>query len=273
MSTAQPNYCRQIAISAKAMASAASVALPQQKEAAILLDLCMSAKKFALPFNGVVFLDPDLRALDGDMELRLPAECIALEFRCFIEGVETKRVIFAREVQDSHERGILITPIAWLPELNAWATKDSVWMPVTGYLDRSTPGETGFYAITLGKKNEPEKGTENDLSTLLGFLNALACSNVHIEGQPPKKLGKKIKASLPFDTYHVLTIDVGRQHTDQKNGDRVQGRHPREHLRRGHIRRLSDGRRIWVNATVVAASSSGGAVHKDYLVRTWRPAA
>lgn len=41
---------------------------------------------------------------------------------------------------------------------------------------------------------------------------------------------------------------------------------PREHLRRGHIRRLEDGRKFWINAAVVAAGN-GGKIHKDYGIR------
>ena len=98
------------------------------------------------------------------------------------------------------------------------------------------------------------------------MLNALGCSNVQIERSKPKRAGKKVKAALPFDAYHVLTIDApGRA------GDRVvpTGPHraPREHLRRGHIRRLADGRRTWVNATVVASGRRGGVIKKDYAIR------
>jgi hypothetical protein len=97
------------------------------------------------------------------------------------------------------------------------------------------------------------------------MLNALACSNVHIERSEPKKSSKKIKSALPFDTYHILTIDV----PGNSGGGMATGSHrsPREHLRRGHIRRLGDGRRIWVNATVVAAGRGAGVVTKDYAIR------
>ena len=68
--------------------------------------------------------------------------------------------------------------------------------------------------------------------------------------------------ALPFDDYHVLTINVGGQ--GQREGA-ANGSHrsPREHLRRGHIRRLQDGRKLWVNATVVNPGV-GAKVMKDY---------
>lgn len=101
---------------------------------------------------------------------------------------------------------------------------------------------------------------------MLSFLNALQCVNVHIERSMPKKGNKKIKAALQFDSYHVLTIDVPGRPADL-SGIGGPHRSPREHLRRGHIRRLTDGRRIWVNATVVAAGRGAGIVTKDYALR------
>jgi hypothetical protein len=100
---------------------------------------------------------------------------------------------------------------------------------------------------------------------LLSLLNALACSNVRIERSEPRMRRKKSASALPFDTYHVLT--VGPPGTGPHGSLTGGHRSPREHLRRGHIRRLEDGRRIWVNATVVAAGRGAGVVTKDYAVK------
>ena len=105
-----------------------------------------------------------------------------------------------------------------------------------------------------------------ELLVPLHFLNALSCANVHVERDLPKKAGKKINSALPFDTYHVLTIDVPG-HAGAVGSPTGGHRSPREHLRRGHIRRLEGGRRIWVNATVVAAGRGAGVVTKDYALR------
>lgn len=55
------------------------------------------------------------------------------------------------------------------------------------------------------------------------------------------------------DVAHAIGVPRG-----ERNG-------PREHLRRGHIRRLPDGRKIWVQACVVG-SRALGVVRKTYAV-------
>lgn len=101
-------------------------------------------------------------------------------------------------------------------------------------------------------------------SVLLGFLNAISCSNVEILRSDPPKIKAKLRKALPFDSYHLLTIDVRSQAGGEAS---IGGSHrsPREHLRRGHIRRYESGLRVWVNATVVNPGV-GGKVHKDYRV-------
>jgi hypothetical protein len=88
---------------------------------------------------------------------------------------------------------------------------------------------------------------------------------VHTQKLPPLKAPKKkAKDALPFDSYHILTVDApGGGNLNGRSGGH---RSPREHLRRGHIRRYENGARIWVNATVVNAGI-GGRVSKDYLLR------
>lgn len=93
---------------------------------------------------------------------------------------------------------------------------------------------------------------------------ALACKNVHKkEHEPPVKLNEKriAKGSLPYDSYYTLEIDgIDRQGAYQGGT----GRSPRQHLRRGHIRRLSTCI-VWVNSTVVNPGVPGKIV-KDYAV-------
>ena len=231
--------------------------------------------------------DKEFKALDETAELRLPYPYIALEYHTnghqrdldepigYMDGVPQyessdfisapKRVIYARERQ-----GYIVVTIAF------WTRHDAVWrvlpecgLPSIGYLDRGKPTFGGRPALKVAfeDKRVPMSDYMDELGALLCFLNILQCSNVHIERSESARNRKKakLKDALPFDTYHVLTIDVPNI---SGIGNATGGhRSPREHLRRGHIRRLSDGRRVWVNATVVCAGRGAGVVTKDYEVR------
>lgn len=242
------NYCRQMlrqGMTRRTMAAA------------------MVAQKFILPRGGFLLEDESLRAIDETMELRLPFPTIALEYQSSKDG--------AAEVIFASDHGDQIEAFVCLRLEGTWHDFESdFWMPKRGYMDRSISGYLGYPGLVCFDKYD---GAYHQLSTddnfgwqrmLLSFLNALACSNVRIQRSEPKKAGK-VKSALPFDVYHVLTIDVpGKAGDGAATGGH---RSPREHLRRGHIRRLADGRRIWVNATVVAAGRGAGSVKKDYAIR------
>ncbi|MCK2097254.1 hypothetical protein, partial [Thauera aromatica] len=105
---------------------------------------------------------------------------------------------------------------------------------------------------------------------VLELCEALSCSNVDSEVMQPvdqQKNAKRIRqGKLPiFETRRlVIKAPLTRSAAGhaQWTGDR---QCPREHLRRGHIRRLQDGRRIWVQSCVVG-SRENGVIHKSYAV-------
>ncbi|MEW8027806.1 MAG: hypothetical protein AB2806_08715 [Candidatus Thiodiazotropha sp.] len=108
----------------------------------------------------------------------------------------------------------------------------------------------------------------NWLQRAIASMEVLACSNVtYIDNPAPKLINKKRKkkGKVPFFTYKTLHIAANA--SGEKEKPIVTGTHasPRVHLRRGHIRRLGDGRRIWVQACVVGAKEKG-IVAKDYAV-------
>jgi hypothetical protein len=225
-----------------------------------MVDLIEASQKFCLPPGGVFLMDPELRALDDSEALHLPYPFVALEYSV-PDVYPSRRVVLLREV-DGYIEGDCI---AYLDHKGVWAPDSSFGIPTTNCLDRSRMNSDGGPVVRAYSRPDDETFRHRELLVPLHFLNALSCSNVHVARSDPKKAGKKIKAALPFDTYHVLTIDApGRAGTGAATGGH---RSPREHLRRGHIRRLEDGRRIWVNATVVAAGRGGGVVTKDYAVR------
>lgn len=269
------NYCRQMVKQLSAKMLIPSVSTENKEAYSHAIDLANTSHKFLLPKGGFMIKDFDFKALDEFEELKLPFEFTALEFEIEEENKHLKApegsercsgcIVFARERGDK----IAINGAWKFASDGAWGVIPEIHIDRLGCFDRSIRNEDGGFPIHArfadGKARDwfPYK---RPINSLLCFLNALACSNVHVERSEPKKAGKKVKSALPFDTYHVLTIDVpGR--AGERGGPTGPHRAPREHLRRGHIRRLADGRRIWVNATVVAAGRGAGVVKKDYALR------
>jgi hypothetical protein len=98
-------------------------------------------------------------------------------------------------------------------------------------------------------------------------VEVFSCCNVAtFEHQPPKFINAKriAKGKVPFFSYRTLRITSDAA---PKMGEATTATHasPRLHLRRGHIRRLQDDRRIWVRASLVGDKSKGFA-NKDYAV-------
>lgn len=95
---------------------------------------------------------------------------------------------------------------------------------------------------------------------------SLACANVSTwRTQEPIDLNRKrvSRGKEPLVSYHVLELTGEYSACTSPGG----GHHasPRQHLRRGHIRRLSDSRSTWVRAAVVGSASNGIAL-KDYAM-------
>ena len=104
------------------------------------------------------------------------------------------------------------------------------------------------------------------LDVIIKSIAVLNCSNVIVIDSTENKLinRKRLKkGKLPLFTYKTLHIDTGER-VENKGG---KGSHasPRVHLRRGHIRKITDGRTVWVQSCVVG-NKKMGIVHKDYSV-------
>lgn len=105
------------------------------------------------------------------------------------------------------------------------------------------------------------------LNGALHFMNTLnQCSNVFIKNNThPAALQKKRlkKGKLPLFEYK--TLHVRPRNTDGKSKGTGTHASPRLHLRRGHIRRYKDGKKIWVQPCMVG-NKKLGVVHKDYVI-------
>jgi len=250
------NYCRQAIASLRRD-------FPDERRGSIARMLVASSK-FLLPEGGFLLEDRDLRGL-SDSPVKLPFPVVALEWftpQGFVPpwGIparsSSRHVLLCRQVDED----IVCTSIV---EINkVWYEWGDVMLHTDGGF---TTGEGGMKVLASASIDGEEfSSAQFEAAPLLGLLNALACSNVKTERSEAKRTHKAMRkyGALPFDDYHVLTISVaGRA---QRDGV-AEGSHrsPREHLRRGHIRRLQDGRKLWVNATVVNPGV-GGKVTKDY---------
>lgn len=264
------NYCRQMVKQFSTVMRKPGFSGESRGILSHAIDLAQASQKFLLPDGGRIYDDKEYRALDENEPLRLPYPFIALEYArqrdVTIEeagNYSSKVIIFARQRDDA----IVFMPVIWFDSYGVWGPMPEAAIPRTGYLDR-TKTFNGYTAIRIATADPrlPLSDYSDETGSLLCFLNILQCRNVHVERSEPKNHGKKIKAALPFDSYHVLTIDAPIAESCRGAATGT-NRSPREHLRRGHIRRLSDGRRIWVNATVVAAGRGAGIVTKDYAIQ------
>jgi hypothetical protein len=269
-----------------------------------ILTQCKEAVKFVMPEGGRILKDK-LKGLNGLETIRLPYPSIVIEYpatehqhglveRLVGEGntfKAPKRIVFAWEnegkifvhsiIQGEHKgnKGWTMQPViaavwanqcdeSFKPDFCSASREDervdfisSVVMPAgelytTGYGDPSdVNGKERAYADMIDESN-----------AVLELIEALSCSNVSHEALPVQKMNKSAakRGAAPFDEYRVLVVKNGSSKEYQPHG----GSHgsPREHLRRGHIRILATGKRIWINSCVVNAGV-GGRIEKSYDMR------
>lgn len=234
-------------------------------------------QKFLLPDGGVLYDDPLYKAIDETKPLSLPFPVTVLEYVRPISdrdkkyNVEhqltpsSKTIVIAVE----EESFIRLSVVCWLDEQQFWAPMPEVGISRTNYIDRSKD-HAGRTQVLMYQNfmTEAFGGFDDygdEIRAFLNFINILQCSNVHIDRSVGRPLNTVKKGALPFDSYHILTIDSSNAAKSENDSYNHTGRSPREHLRRGHIRRLThlDGRRIWINAAVINAGSPG-VVHKTY---------
>lgn len=233
------------------------------------IDLAKASQKFMLPDGGRLLDDYEYRALDESQPLRLPFPFIALEYHRAgpvderTQGKSSKAIVFARERDDA----IVLTNIAWIDSHGIWGPLPEVAIPRVHYLDRK---RISFGRVAICAQSADERidisESADEIGALLCFLNALQCSNVSATHTITSAKNPAMAKALGFDSYRVLTIGKGEPSTGRA-ALQIFHRSPREHLRRGHIRRLQSGSKTWVNATVVSANKGAGVVSKDYRLR------
>ena len=269
MKTLEPlNYCRQVV---KAFTTALEIpSLPDVMRARMnhVLDLCAMSQKFILPDEGILVWDPEFRALLDAPKLVLPYKFIALEFSVNDTHAPVRRhVMFVRE----RDEVVHLSVARFAQHIGNWTWLPECAISVNDYLKvNQSTGAIELVFRPLAPDAQDPQLYHNYLDVLMSFINTLQCSNVHIERNGSRDKARKAKAALPFDTYHVLTLDVVESpYTNAANQAPGLGTHrsPREHLRRGHIVRPGLGRPYFRRPTMVNAGRGFGKVDKDYRLR------
>lgn len=115
-----------------------------------------------------------------------------------------------------------------------------------------------------------ELDVRDELMTTWAFCMTVNCVNVAMSTvSAPHKLNAKRKKTgkLPFYEYKVLDLPLGPASASGTAGDSGAFRQgPRMHLRRGHPRRLPDGRLTYVRAAIIG-NARQGVIDKTYRLK------
>jgi len=119
--------------------------------------------------------------------------------------------------------------------------------------------------LHCGEKIQPE------ISTMYCLMMMLSCSNIqeNVLSLSPVKLArnKKIESKrkkAPYFEYRELVLKLNQK--KQRSLDSVRKhKSPKQHTRRGHIRRLQSGVNIWIHSFIVG-DAINGVIQKDYKV-------
>lgn len=264
-----------------------------------LADRITAAEHFELPEGGYLF-DDDLNAIAG-LALRLPFPLTTIEFIGRDPAGHTlRRMGLCSDFQDDsgarHIRVVAfardegrwgLVPVAIDFSADGWEKISADGINFCEFADDPAlappaPPRYAFRPVRIMADSakhvtedrralvEQIAGATAVAESLLSMLSALACSNVRAEVKEPvdpKVNARRIRAGkLPLWETRVLTVICPRHaiHRTGTAGDRAS---PRQHLRRGHVRHLADGRRVWINAAIVGDPATGK-IRKFYQVRT-----
>lgn len=126
--------------------------------------------------------------------------------------------------------------------------------------------EPGRLMLKANPDLKPSKIFGGIISSVVALSVMLTLKNVSSENisvRPAVNSKRRERGDLPLYSYKIL--NVGGERWTSNGADYGDGHGYRSHLRRGHIRRISDDRAVWVNATYVHGRTPGF-VDKDYNV-------
>jgi hypothetical protein len=147
---------------------------------------------------------------------------------------------------------------------------DAAWVPFPyGAICNLDSSISGVYIVGLGTQDNPlanqaSNEMKNDVQQVIDLCVMLNLNNVSTKTETvPVALNLKRQRSgrPPLYSYKVLEVDGEIWRSRGAHGEA--GREFRSHMRRGHIRRIDETRRVWVRATMVHGKRPGF-VDKEY---------
>lgn len=240
-------------------------------EAAVLAAYGKAAK------NAVLFRFPDKGVIDGISmdglritDVRPPYPVTILEWDT---GKYTVAVVVIHVDRKDGTRELQMVSAVWL---RGGPEKDLGSYDRALFVMRDDDFECWMWEMSKSGAWETISGRQNIAETMpvmlfqqaIVWLAVMCCSNVVTEDHKPPKFANRqriAKKKPPLVTYKTLVIQAPGESCSDNEPQGGTHASPRQHLRRGHIRRLADGRTVWVNSCVVGKAENG-AVIKDYAV-------
>ena len=238
--------------------------------------------KFVIPDGGLI-LDDNLRGIMLT-PVRLPFEITVIEFA--ITHYESKpdhytiHKIVVLCVEFREDGDFKIYPMMYL-----MGAGEAFWIPcayeaVVPFEDQLHLREDGRVAFNatitpsgalidgFGKSDDSihTEVITKCIGSTYELLEALSCTNIEqsIYQQASPKNAQRIKShKAPIYETRFLTLKTNKKESSRL-GSSVSHKSPKQHLRRGHIRRVEKGN-IWVNSCVVG-DASNGVIDKQYKV-------
>lgn len=295
MSVKHFDYCREMKIKAKELLPKIKNKLPpwdklNEKDLnRFIVDLeliCKSvngAVKYILPDNGLTLGDETFSNLQ-DTRLELPYQSMVLEYRDFPINKDlgityTKSILLIKSDVDVIKLykvvGVVygddLVTVGWIPTFNVAIRKDRPF-------ERNSDGSVSLNVLYIEGDTEAELNSipiSHTLDVFLDFLNSLAHPGIRIfksnanvptvKSKSGKK--KKVKTSIPYDDYHVVTIDVPPiTYVNDNKGTVTERCSPRQHTRAAHWRHYKSGKKVRIEDMVINADNKSK-VEKVYKLR------
>lgn len=240
------------------------------------------AQHFYLPENCDLVGDPDHTYSMKGLPVRLP-------FKIITTSVTVSGVDFVTVAQESTRLLDGYSKSCRVIECRSAIRTDRYWSvnPILGIINTESASRGDAESISLapflrdaldlpdGIIKSLIPCVQASASQVFNLLAALACENVVFESEgvsdpakaarslsknrEPKYATKTLKILTPVPRVVKIGTDLVANESDESvlEDDEYCRASPKQHLRRGHIRTLPSGKRIWVNECVVSDSANG----------------